>query len=121
MTGKDFKNVLIKSGMTMTDIAGKLGISTQALNSIFNGSDVRSGIIEKCVDKLGMSYSDFYHGMAYMHDNYGAAFGGQVETINNSDCKDIGLVYRSSKQLTKAQEQIDRLLGIIERMTNKDK
>ena len=54
MSGKEFKNVLLHTGMTLTDIAGKLSMSTQALNSIFNGSDVRSGIIEKCVDRLGI-------------------------------------------------------------------
>lgn len=117
MSGKEFKNVLLHTGMTLTDIAGKLSMSTQALNSIFNGSDVRSGIIEKCVDRLGMSFSDFYPANNSVGTNFGAAFGSNVHTINTNaelDKQYIELLDRNSKQLTKSQEQIDRLLGLLE-------
>ncbi len=110
--------VLLRTGMTLTEIANKLNMSSQALNSIFNGSDVRSGFIEKCVDRLGMSYNDFYHYNSSMHDNYGAAFGGKVGSITNTpegnDSKYIELLASYSGQLTKAQEQIDRLISVLE-------
>ncbi len=119
MSGKELKMVLLRTGMNLTEISAKLGMSSQALNSIFNGSDVRTGIVEKCVDKLGMSYSDFFHSGS-MHDNYGAAFGSQVETINNqTDRQYVELLAANSQQLAKAQEQIDHLLAIIDKLTDK--
>lgn len=130
MNGKDFKKILLRTDMSLTEIAGKLGMSTQALNSIFNGSDVRTGIVERCIKDLQLSASDFFPTSTQsLGVNYGAAFGSKVDNINQQSVineRYIDLIEHSSRQLdasqeqlAKAQEQIGHLLAIIEKMNDK--
>lgn len=108
MTGKRLKQILLSTGENLTTISKKLEISTQALNSLFRAADVRTGTIEKMCEKLGLSAADFFaDGDMIKAENNSIAFKGSDNDINANDEKFLTL-------LAKKDEQMDRLISIIE-------
>ena len=110
MTGEEFKNRLSKTGLSFADIARKIGTTSQALNQVFNSTDVKSSYVEKIAEALGIPIVEFYGceiDCVTAHD-HSTAINGNGNTINN-DNKFLDL-------LSKKDEQIDRLLTIIETM-----
>lgn len=110
MTGERLKQILLRTGENLTTISRKLEISTQALNSLFRAADVRTGTIEKMCDKLGLNAADFFaDGDMIKAENHSIAFKGNDNDINTNDEKFLAL-------LAKKDEQMDRLITIIENM-----
>ena len=60
MKGDYLKKLLKNAGYSPTEIAAKLEVTSQALNSTFNSPDVKSGILEKLCEVLGVGMSFFY-------------------------------------------------------------
>lgn len=60
MSGKDFKEKVLLKGIPITEIAAKLGITAQGVNSYFKVKDVSSGTIERIADALGVTMAFFY-------------------------------------------------------------
>lgn len=108
MTGKEIKYIIERSGIRTNAFAEKMGISPQSLNSIFLSPDVKSGTIELVAKVLGVPVGELY--------------GDDTKIINHQEVKDIGdnnninLVFNS---LRNRDEQIDRLLTIIEKLQQK--
>lgn len=60
MTGKELKKKIQETGITVKDLANRLNMSPQALNTIFNVADVKSGTLEKIAGVLSVNMSFFY-------------------------------------------------------------
>lgn len=117
MKGSVLKEQLKNTRYSLSEIAGRLGISPQSLNSIFNSEDVKSGVLEKlsCVLELPLSY--FYGDTFNISGSHNATGNNSTNTVNASDEKLLALLVSKDEQLTmamkqtsKAQEQMDRLL-----------
>ena len=108
MTGKELKAIIERKGIRMNAVAEQLGITPQALNSLFNSPDIKSGTVEKIAKVLGVPVGELY--------------GDDTKIISHQEVKDIGdnnninLVFNS---LRNRDEQIDRLLTIIEKLQQK--
>ena len=61
MTGEILKNELLNRGLVLSDIAKRLGMSPQHLNQALNAADIKSGLIERICDVLGLSIAEMYH------------------------------------------------------------
>lgn len=110
MDGKQLKAKLQTTGRSMVDISTALGMSAQALNSYFQVSDIKTGILEKLCIVLNVDMGFFYPiastqytqvtNNGHAHNNTAT---GNVE--GNSE-----LVQQLLDMMKKKDEQIDRLL-----------
>lgn len=74
--------------------------------------NIKSGLIEDCCKKLGLSIVDIYDGSdIVIASEHSTAFKGNGNTVNTGTGDEKYL-----ELLQKKDEQIDRLLSIIERM-----
>ena len=60
MTGERLKELLSSLKISQTDIAKKLGLSQQSFNQMLSASDVKSSLLERVANALGMSISTLY-------------------------------------------------------------
>ena len=60
MTGQELKEKILVANVPLNQIAERLGITAQSLNSCFKGKDVRSNTIERIAEVLGVKMSFFY-------------------------------------------------------------
>lgn len=103
MTGQKIKDILRSEGITIADVARMLGHNgDQRLHSALKSEDVKSGLIEDIV-------CYFYEGSGNtVATDHGIAVSGDSNQINALSEKFIAL-------LEKKDEQMDRLIGIIEK------
>lgn len=114
MSGEELKEKLKQEGIVFSDLAKMLGYeSDQGLHSIFKAKDVRSGTIEEISRVIHKGIDWFYPETAKVlaKDNAIAVSGNENQITLISE-KFIGL-------LEKKDEQIDRLLAIIEKQNNR--
>ena len=119
MKGEQIKQVLIENKHQMKDIAEKMGTSLSNLSAGLSKSDVRTGLLEKIAEAAGLPISAFYG------DTYGPvlnAFGNNSTQVagNYSNAPDSNVLeilkmkdeqlLLTIKQVSKAQEQMDRVL-----------
>ena len=108
MDGKQLKRIIEDSGRKTADCANALGITPQSLNSAFHSTDIKSGTLEKVAEWLGVPVCTLY---------------GDGNVVNNQVNNNIGgdnnVSLNGYDALKKRDEQIDRLLSIIERMQGK--
>ena len=98
MTGKELQTIINRSGKTQKELAEKLGMHPTQWRTYFGQDDVKSGIIEKVAGLIGFT-------MAEMYGEEGQSDSQLMEMLQSKD-----------RQLDKSQEQIDRLIRIIENM-----
>ena len=60
MSGKEVKEILIKNGYSLTDIAKNMGESPQNLNSLLNAADIKTGVLEKIATAINNSLYFFF-------------------------------------------------------------
>ena len=120
MKGAEFKEKLCATHISLSEIARKMGISPQSLNSVFISADIKTGTLEKVSEVLGLPLSYFY-GDSYSVTGNNIVNSGSNNAVNASDERLLSLLMSKDEQLTiamkqteKAQGQIDRLLNIIE-------
>ena len=121
MKGETVKSIILGMEYSVAQVAEMIGTSQQNLASALKHEDVRSGLLEKIASALGVPLSTFY----------GGAFG-PVQSVgdNNTQVTQVAGNYSSAsdtdlfellkvkdeqllltiKQVSKAQEQIDRVL-----------
>ena len=113
MDGERIKYEIKKKGYTIKRIAEELNQSQQNLSAKLNSDDVSSGLIEKICDIIGVKMSELY------------SDGDIISAVNNStaikgnqscDPRLLDILDARDKQNEKSQEQIDRLIAIIEKM-----
>ena len=121
MKGVDLKDLLKKEGIILSQLAEDLGMSQQNLSAAFTRDDIKSGLLEKMAKALNKPIGFFY----------GETFG-PVQSVgnNNSQVTQVAGNYSGApdsnvleilkmkdeqllltiKQVSKAQEQMDRVL-----------
>ena len=110
MTGLQLEQIFQKKSIKKVDVAEALGMSLQNFCAVFRVQDVKSGIIEKISAATGISIAEIYGEVAYcVNNSEGNTQVGNGNTINTTHDKLID-------SLAKKDEQIDRLLSIIERL-----
>ena len=110
MNGKDLKEKLHKEGVNLSDLATKMGYKTdQNLHSVLGAADVRSSVIERIASALDKPIGWFYGEgtVAQANDHSVALTGGHYN----------GLPDGVLDMMKKKDEQIDRLLAIIEKLS----
>lgn len=113
MTGEELKKRLAKTGRSQAEIAQLLGMpNQQALYQALKSDNVKSGLIEDCCKKLGLSISEIYEGSdIVIASDHSTAFKGNGNTVHTETSAE-----KYISLLSKKDEQIDRLLGIIEKL-----
>ena len=110
MKGQKIKEILRSEGIAISEVARMLGYDgDQRLHSALKSEDVKSGLIEEIARVTNKSVCFFYEedGSAVASD-HSIAVSGDYNQINAISEKFIAL-------LEKKDEQIDRLLTIIEK------
>ena len=121
MKGLTVKEILRKNGYTVSAVADKLGISNQNLFSLLGKEDVKTSTLERIAEVTGLPVTLFYgdtHIHAQIGDNSSAVTGNnnQVNTATGEFLRELA----AQRQITqKSQEQIDRLLTVIEKLSEK--
>lgn len=110
MTGQKIKDILRSEGITIADVARMLGHNgDQRLHSALKSEDVKSGLIEDIARVTNKSVCYFYEGSGNtVATDHGITVSGDSNQINALSEKFIAL-------LEKKDEQMDRLIGIIEK------
>ena len=54
MTRERLKTIFERSGLRINEMASRLGMLPQQLNNVFHTNDVKTGILEKVADILGV-------------------------------------------------------------------
>lgn len=114
MSGEELKEKLKQDGIVLSELARLLGYdSDQGLHSALKAKDVRSGLLEEIARVTSKSIDWFYPESAktVASDN-SIAVSGNGNQISAISEKFIGL-------LEKKDEQIDRLLTVIENLNGK--
>ena len=120
MTGESVKALILKKGYNVAQVADMIGTSQQNLAANLKHSDVRSGLLEKIAAALGIPLLEFYGGAVgpvqtalgdnntQVAGNYSSASSdaGVLELLKMKDEQ----LLLSIRQVSKAQEQMDRLL-----------
>ena len=111
MSGKELKKILVTEGINLSELARLLGFAnSQRLHSALKADDVKSGLIESIARVTNKSVCFFYKDSSVetlAMDN-SVAVSGDGNSITNISERFISL-------LEKKDEQMDRLLSLIEK------
>ena len=121
MTGNTLKKLILSEGLSVAEVARRIGTSQQNLTCALNKDDIKTGLLERVADAMNRPLSFFY----------GEAFG-PVQSVgnNNNQVTQVAGNYSGApdsnvlemlkmkdeqllltiKQVSKAQEQMDRVL-----------
>lgn len=124
MKGSDLKEFLRRERVSLVQLAEALGMSQQNLSAAFTREDVKSGFIEKLAQALNCPVGFFYAevpGTPQINGNNNTQVLGDSNTVAPSDAALLELLKTKDEQLTltikqvsKAQEQMDRVLDRLE-------
>ena len=121
MKGETVKNIILGMEYSVAQVAEMIGTSQQNLASALKHEDVRSGLLEKIASALNVPLSTFYGGtfgpvqtvgdnntqVTQVAGNYSAAPDSNIMEILKMKDEQLLLTI---KQVSKAQEQMDRVL-----------
>lgn len=117
MSGKELKEILREEGVNLADLAKKLGFENdQRLHSALKAEDVKSGLIEAIAKATNKSVVFFYKDIsgAIATDN-SVAVSGDGNSVNAISERFINLLEAKDRQIAQKDEQMDRLLRLLER------
>jgi transcriptional regulator with XRE-family HTH domain len=128
--GKKLKIFFDELGYTQQNIADKLGVSQAAVSSQLNGKPFGKKLAKKWGDAFGLKPNWLLTGEGEMLKNnqtmgnsnnvVGGIVTGDGNIITNNDIKEFIKTQKDYlKSLEKKDEQIDRLLSVIEKLTTK--
>ena len=109
MKGSTLKRAIQDKGLSTAEIARSLGMSRQTLSAALSNDDIRTGLLEQIASLLGEDPSFFYTG-----ESSGTAVVNGTVSGSTVIGKQEG--QHLADQLAIKDQQIDRLLGIIEHM-----
>ena len=104
MKGEDVKKILKANGITQRDLAEKFGTTAQNISDRLGKDDITTGFLENISAATGIPVSAFYPASVWGSVVNSPAAQNQVTNIPESVIQ----------LLAKKDEQIDRLLSIIE-------
>lgn len=110
------KEILRKNGITLISVAEKLGESSQNLSALLQKDDLRTSLVERISEATGIPISAFY-GEAYSSataSGNSVAVSGDGNSVNAISERFMTLLENKDRQIAKKDEQIDRLLGLLE-------
>lgn len=119
MEGTRLKKLMKYHGISNNDMADKLGMTPQNLSFLLSRDDIRTGLLEQMCDIMGISPAELYGGANLPPVT---VTDSKQIAINNSQVNSDKLIEEIAAQrriTEKAQQQIDRLLAIIEQLSNK--
>lgn len=121
MKGLTVKEILRKNGFTISAVAEKLGVSNQNLFSLLGKDDVRSSTLERIAEVTGLPVSLFYGdtNIATASGENSSAVAGNNNSVGMKPDRFLNELAAQRKLAEKSQEQIDRLLGVIEKLSTK--
>lgn len=111
MSGKQLKEILVGEGINLAELAKKLGYTNdQRLHSALNAADVKSGLIEAIAAATNKSIGFFYPELSItIATDNALSVAGSGNSVYTMSERFISL-------LEKKDEQIDRFVGIIEKL-----
>lgn len=117
MKGSELKQIFLLNGWSQVEICSKIGESQQNFSSSLRSDNVKSGLIERVAEAMGVPVSFMYGEgpqIANASGKNSTAIAGN--NINNStdSSKLLDILADKEKQLTTAQEQINKLLSMLE-------
>lgn len=105
MNGLELRKALSKSKVSIVDLAEKLNMTQPNLSNAFKVQDVKSGMLEKICDALGVTIDFFYGGTKYMK-NGGDGYAVKEETVGVAKEEDAAILYKKRQQnLADAKDQ----------------
>ena len=124
MKGQTLKERLRREGVSLVQLAEALGMSQQNLSAAFTRDDVKSGFLEKIAQAIGCPVGFFYAEVSgspqIVSGNNNTQISGDSNTVS-PDAALLELLKTKDEQLTltikqvsKAQEQMDRVLDQLE-------
>ena len=119
MNGQTLKRLMKYNGFTNNDMAQRLGTTAQNLSALLAKDDVRTSLMEQMCEIMGVSPAELYGGASLPPVT---VTDSEQIAINNSQVNSDKLIEEIAAQrriTEKAQQQIDRLLAIIEQLSNK--
>lgn len=122
MTGNTLKKLILSEGLSVAEVARRLGTSQQNLTCALNKDDIKTGLLERVAEAMGRPLS-FFYGESFgtvqtATGNNNTQVAGNSNVVGSSDAglvlemlkmKDEQLLI-SMRQTSKAQEQMDRVL-----------
>ena len=123
MKGIDVKTELRRNGFTLTQVASLLGESQQNLNAALSKDDIRTGLVERISQVTGLPIAVFYgdSSMGNGSGNQSSIVAGNNNHINTQQAEFLRELSAQRKLTEKSQEQIARLLGVIEKLSENKK
>ena len=111
MTGQELKEKILVANVPLNQIAERLGITAQSLNSCFKGKDVRSNTIERIAEVLGVKMSFFYP----MEGSNAFASGNNGVTVIQSTVSqdDSAVLQERVRLLEKLLDEKERTIKIL--------
>ena len=115
MSGNELKDILVSYGYNISEVATMLGFaSAQRLHSALAASDVKTGLIEDIARVTKRPIWEFFP--EALRPSGAIATDSSIAVVGNSNH-----ISETSKKLVemleKKDEQIDRLLSVIEQMS----
>lgn len=111
MKGQKIKDLLTADGIKLTDVAKNLGYdSDQRLHNALRSDDIKSGLIEEIARVTNKSVCYFYDTIGSYASDGSLAVSGNANQVTNNMISE-----KFINLLEKKDEQIDRLLTIIEK------
>lgn len=110
MEGKKLKEFFVREGISLTEVAKRMGVSQQNLSSLLSSDNIKTGTLEKVAETFGKSPAFFYTG-----DNSGTAVVGtanQSTVIGKQDTLGVRAVEKQAEVLGKQAEIIDKQLEV---------
>lgn len=117
MKGAKVKEKLLNHGYVLADVAKRMGIIPQTLQSLLSAEDIKTGVLENIAKSINESIYFFYEegSNTAISDNSGISVAGNENHVNGEVNKLVDIISAQSMQLSKSQEQIDRLLTLLEK------
>lgn len=113
MNGKELKAILKEEGINLSELSKKLGYDNdQRLHSALKADDVKSGLIESIAKATNKSVGFFYKDSNTIASDNSVAVSGTGNSVNSISERFISL-------LEKKDEQMDELIVIIKKLTDK--
>ena len=122
--GEKLSSYFKEKGITQEEIASRLGVSQAYVNALLNGRKAFGKQQAKKWNELfGISVNwlltgdgDMFQNNITQNNQNGDNIQRTSVTENKTEKEYLEIIKRQSGQLSKSQEQIDRLLSIIEKL-----
>ena len=119
MTGKDLKRMIISDGLTVAEVARRLGTTQQNLTCALGKDDIKTGLLERVAEAMNKPLG-FFYGKAF--ESVPVTCTVQEQVPQSSDASVLDLLKLKDEQLliamkqtSKAQEQMDKVLEVFSR------